>query len=85
MKLVKNFPRCTETESGKFIWNEDDPINGINVPVWKQLAYDIDCGDDVECDNLCLSQYSAEYINGKKGKKCYAYRVFKPSIIFFYY
>jgi hypothetical protein len=75
MKIVKNFPRCTQTESGKFIWNDDDPVNGINVPVWKQLDYDIDCSDDEQCDYLCQNQYKGEYINGKIGKKCYAYQV----------
>jgi len=75
MKYVKNFPRCSATESGKFIWNVDDPVFGVNVPVWKQLVYDVDCGDDQECDNLCFTQYNAEFINGKNGKKCYAYQV----------
>jgi len=75
MKQVKNFPVCSETESGKFIWNDDDPVNGINVPVWKQLEYDIDCGEDEECDSYCRNSYNAEFINGKLGKKCYAYNV----------
>jgi hypothetical protein len=75
MKTVKDFPRCKETESGKFIWNVGDPVNGIDIPVWKQLEYDVDCGDDVECDDYCLREYNAEYINGKLGKKCFAYEV----------
>ena len=31
---VLAFPQCQESKSGKFIWNSDDPINGIDVPVW---------------------------------------------------
>ena len=75
MKSVRNFPRCTETESGKFIWNDDDPLYGINIPVWKQIEYDVDCGTEQSCDNICDSDYEAIYINGKLGKKCYAYQV----------
>lgn len=75
MKVVKDFTRCVETESGKFIWNDDDPTEGVNVPVWKQVDYNVDCADDVECDALCKNSYKAAYINGKKGKKCYAYKV----------
>jgi hypothetical protein len=75
MKLVGGFPRCKETESGKFIWNNGDTEFGVDVPAWKQISYDIDCGDELECIETCRSYYNAEYINGKKGKKCYAYQV----------
>ncbi|WP_196300312.1 hypothetical protein, partial [Streptococcus pneumoniae] len=72
---VRNFPKCYHAISGKFIWNVDDPTDGINVPAWKQLDYDIECGDDEECESSFISQYKGEYLNGKLGKKCYAYQV----------
>lgn len=75
MQVVEGFDRCTETQSGKFIWNEYDPVNGVNVPVWKQYDYNVDCGDDEECDGICKDTYGAIYIKGKKGKKCYGYEI----------
>lgn len=75
MKIVDGLPQCSETISGKFLWNKNDPINGIDVPTWRQLSYNIDCGSEEECTNYCRSSLNAEFINGKKGKKCYAYEV----------
>jgi len=75
MKEVSSFPVCMENASGKFIWNVDDPTNGIDVPIWKQYEYDVDCGDDSQCDDICNRNYNALFINGKLGKKCYAYKV----------
>lgn len=75
MKQIKDFPRCAATESGKFIWNDDDPVFGIDVPVWTQHVYDVDCTDEEECDKYCDTYYNAEYVNGVKGKKCYSYDV----------
>jgi hypothetical protein len=74
MKPVGGFPRCTSSESGKFIWNDDDPVYGINVPVWKQKSVDIDCTNDEECNNYCRS-IKAEFVNGKLAKKCYSYDI----------
>lgn len=75
MKPVKNFPRCQSTESGKFIWNSEDSLYGIDVPVWKQHSYDVDCADEEDCDKYCDSNYNAEFVNGKIKKKCYSYDV----------
>ncbi len=77
MHYVQGFPRCEETLSGKFIWNEDDPVNGINVPIWKQLEFDVECTEDSDCDRQCRDNFNkAEYVPTKFGKKkCYAYKV----------
>lgn len=74
MKAVKGFPRCKETESGKFIWNVDDPEFGVDVPVWKQKSFEIDCTDEADCNRYCDS-YNAEFVKGKNTKKCYSYEV----------
>ena len=77
---VLNFPICAEAQTGKFIWNDEDPINGIDVPVWTQTEYDIDCTDDEDCESAC-DGYNALYLNGKKGKKCYSYKILKSICI----
>jgi hypothetical protein len=74
MKPVNNFPMCREAATGKFIWNSDDPLYGIDVPVWKQKAMDIDCTDEEECNKYCDS-YGAEFVQGKNSKKCYSYDI----------
>lgn len=75
MKIVKGFPQCLETISGKTIWNSGDPLYGIDVPVWKQSAYTADCTEDKECEEYCLNNYNAGFVNGKNGKMCYSYKV----------
>lgn len=75
MKPVANFPRCKETLSGKFVWNTGDPVFGVDVPIWNQRVYEADCTDEEECDRYCDTYYNGEYVNGLKGKKCYAYDV----------
>jgi len=69
---VEGFPPCFEAQSGKFIWNDDDPITGIDVPSWIQIEHDVDCTDDDDCQSAC-DYYDALYLNGIKGKKCYGY------------
>lgn len=72
---VENFPMCESAALGKTIWNEDDPKYGIDVPVWTQQEHDIDCTDKEDCDSSCQSQFNALYLNGRRGKKCYSYKV----------
>lgn len=74
MKPVEGFPRCKETLSGQFIWNVDDPIYGIDVPVWIQKSEDIDCTDEDDCNRYCNS-LQAEFVNGRNSKKCYSYDI----------
>ena len=76
MKQVSGFPQCKATVSGKYIWNDGDSKYGVDIPVWRQIAYDVDCGDDTECEDYCISSYNALYISGKLGKKCYGYEVY---------
>ena len=71
---VANFPECQEVNSGKLMWNEDDPKTGIDVPVWTQTERQIDCTDQEDCQSVC-SDYNAIYLNGRKGKKCYSYKI----------
>jgi hypothetical protein len=75
MKSVKGFPRCKESETGKFIWNKDDPVYGIDVPVWRQNSIDLDCSDENECNNYCDSSYGGMFVNGRNSKKCYTYDI----------
>jgi hypothetical protein len=74
MKPVTGFDRCKETESGKLVWNSNDPEFGVNVPIWKQTSYDIDCTNEEDCDSYC-SSYNALFVGGIKGRKCYSYEV----------
>jgi hypothetical protein len=74
MKRVGNFPKCRSAESGKFIWNLDDPVYGINIPVWKQKSIDIDCTSEEDCNKIC-SDKNAIYVNGRFSKKCYYYDI----------
>jgi hypothetical protein len=75
MKSVMGFPRCKESLSGKFIWNKDDPIYGIDVPVWKQNSIDLECSDVTECESYCDSSYNGIFVNGRTSKKCYTYEI----------
>jgi hypothetical protein len=74
MKPVAGFNRCKEREHGKLVWNSNDSEYGLDVPVWKQTSYDVDCTNEEDCDYYC-SHYDALYVNGIKGKKCYSYEV----------
>ena len=74
MKSVSGFPNCTETLSGKFIWNEDDPINGVNIPVWIQHMFEADCSD-YECDDYCANKFNGVFVNGVNKHVCYSYDV----------
>lgn len=71
---VLNFPQCKEAVSGKFMWNDDDPKTGIDVPVWTQHEKEIDCTDQEDCESSC-KEFNAIYLNGRKGKKCYSYKI----------
>jgi hypothetical protein len=74
MKPVIGFNMCQQAEDNRITWNDDDPKYGVDIPVWTQTSYDVDCTDDTDCDNYCQS-YNAEYVNGIKGKKCYSYEI----------
>ena len=74
MKPVTGFPECKEASTGKFIWNSDDPLNGIDVPVWRQKVMEVDCTNEEDCDSLCTS-YNSVYIGGRNTKRCYSYEV----------
>ena len=84
MKSVKGFPNCTETLSGKFIWNEDDPINGVNIPVWIQHVYDADCSD-YECDDYCKRKFNGVFVNGVNKHVCYSYDILEGVCIIIEY
>jgi hypothetical protein len=74
MKPVVGFEKCKEAEHGKLIWNSNDSEFGVDVPIWRQTSYDIDCTSDEDCDSYCAG-YNALYVKGIKGKKCYSYEV----------
>jgi hypothetical protein len=77
---VNNFPVC-KSATGKFIWNEDDPKEGVDVPAWTQTEHEIDCTDLEDCQASCQSQFNALYLNGRRGKRCYSYKILKSICI----
>ena len=74
MKSVSGFPNCTQAQTGKFIWNDDDPTTGVDVPVWIQHSFDADCSDE-ECDAFCADKYNGFFVNGAKKHICYSYDI----------
>ena len=85
MKEMTNFPQCEQSKSGRFIWNDKDTKFGMDVPIWVQHEHVIDCANDNECDYYCEKYYNAEFVNGKRGKKCFSYEVLSAiclSIVF---
>ncbi len=74
MKEVKGFPNCTQAETGKFIWNDEDPTTGVDIPVWIQHGYEADC-EDQNCDDYCESNHNGFFVNGAKKHMCYSYDI----------
>lgn len=74
MKDVKDFSQCSMTESHKYIWNEEDPIFGADIPVWKQKVHEANCEDD-DCDDYCAKNYNGFFVDGVKKHVCYSYDV----------
>ncbi len=75
MKPISNFTQCSQTISEKFIWNEDDPKFGLDVPAWRQNVFDIECEDEKDCQYYCQKNHNGKFLNGKRGKKCYSYEI----------
>lgn len=75
-KQVLDFPQCSATVGEKMIWNTDDPTTGIDVPVWSQHVADIDCTDEEDCRSVCRER-NAVFLNAKRGKKCYSYKILR--------
>eukprot|EP00340_Litonotus_pictus_P004268 CAMPEP_0170515886 /NCGR_PEP_ID=MMETSP0209-20121228/2272_1 /TAXON_ID=665100 ORGANISM="Litonotus pictus, Strain P1" /NCGR_SAMPLE_ID=MMETSP0209 /ASSEMBLY_ACC=CAM_ASM_000301 /LENGTH=347 /DNA_ID=CAMNT_0010800589 /DNA_START=84 /DNA_END=1127 /DNA_ORIENTATION=- len=71
---VQGLPKCGEARSGKFIWNDDDPTHGVDVPAWTQHETDVDCTDQEDCQSTCEG-YDALFLNAKRGKKCFGYKI----------
>ena len=74
MKEVKGFPNCTQAETGKFIWNDEDPTQGVDIPVWVQHGNEADCSDE-SCDEYCADTYNGFFVNGEKKHMCYSYEI----------
>ena len=73
MKAVQGFGKCSSVND-KFIWNEDDPIYGIDVPAWKQTVNEADCSDE-DCAEYCKEKYQGAFVNGVNKHVCYSYEV----------
>jgi hypothetical protein len=71
MKPVQGFAQCGNIND-KFIWNEDDPIYGIDVPAWKQTIHEADCSDE-DCAEYCKEKYDGAFVNGVNKHVCYSY------------
>jgi hypothetical protein len=74
MKPITGFPSCESASNGKFIWNSEDPDTGIDVPVWKQSSFEIDCTEESDCNKYCLS-YNSIFVQGNNVKRCYSYEI----------
>jgi hypothetical protein len=74
MKPVQDFPNCSMAESGAIVWNELDPTNGVDIPVWTQHMYEAECSD-AECDDYCASYYNGIFVDGVEKHVCYSYDV----------
>ena len=69
-KPVKRFGKCSSVNE-KF-WNEDDSIIGIDIPVWKQTAHEVDCSDE-DCSEYCKEKYDGAFVNRVNKHICYSY------------
>lgn len=74
MNKVEGFPICSQTQTGKFIWNDDDSKNGVDIPVWRQTMHDAHCSD-AECDDWCKKKYNGFFVDGIDKHVCYSYEV----------
>lgn len=79
MKAVQGFSKCGSVND-KFIWNEDDPIYGIDVPAWKQTVNEADCSDE-DCAEYCKEKYQGAFVNGVNKHVCYSYEVLESICI----
>ena len=79
MKAVQGFSRCGSVND-KFIWNEDDPIYGIDIPAWKQTVNEADCSDE-DCAEYCKEKYQGAFVNGVNKHVCYSYEVLESICI----
>ena len=79
MKAVQGFGKCSSVND-KFIWNEDDPIYGIDVPAWKQTVNEADCSDE-DCAEYCKEKYQGAFVNGVNKHVCYSYEVLESICI----
>ena len=80
MKQVEGFPNCSQSLTGKFIWNENDTKLGVDIPVWKQYINEAGCSD-AECDEYCRYKYNGYFVNGYEKHVCYSYEVLKSVCI----
>ena len=74
MKPVQSFPNCSMAISGAIVWNELDPTNGVDIPIWKQYMYEADCSD-AECDDYCANYYNGIFVDGVEKHVCYSYEI----------
>jgi hypothetical protein len=79
MKAVQGFSKCGSVND-KFIWNEDDPIYGIDIPAWKQTVNEADCSDE-DCAEYCKEKYQGAFVNGVNKHVCYSYEVLESICI----
>lgn len=79
MKAVQGFGKCSSVND-KFIWNEDDPIYGIDIPAWKQTVNEADCSDE-DCAEYCKEKYQGAFVNGVNKHVCYSYEVLESICI----
>ena len=83
MKTVQGFNKCGSVND-KFIWNEEDPIYGLDIPAWKQTVNEADCSDE-DCAEYCKENYEGAFVNGVNKHVCYSYEVLESICIIIRY
>ena len=73
MKPVQGFAQCSSANE-KFIWNEDDTTNGIDIPAWKQTINEADCNYE-DCADYCKDKYEGAFVKGVNKNVCYSYEI----------
>ena len=73
MKPILGLSKCSAA-SDKFIWNEEDSMEGIDIPVWIQKITEVDCSDE-DCPEYCKNNYQGVFVNGINKHICYSYEV----------
>ncbi len=64
---VQNFPTCENAINPKFRWQEGDPVDGVDVDVWKQHS------EEMSSDSGCHGIFTN--YNKRDGGRCYTYEI----------
>jgi len=83
MRPVLGITKCI-TANDKFIWNEEDSVYGIDIPVWIQKMNEAECSDE-DCEEYCKNKYKGVFVNGVNKHVCYSYEILESICIIIKY